>query len=69
MSNQQTNAPPATGYGKSMAAVAAGALATIVVWVVDQFLPSAMPPEISAAVQTLFTAGAVFLTPHNLGGG
>ena len=52
-----------------MAAVAAGALATIVVWVVDQLLPAPMPAEISAAVQTLFTAGAVFFTPHDFGGG
>lgn len=57
------------GYGKSVAAVASGALATIVIWVVDQFLPTPMPPEISAAVQTLFTTAAVFLTPHTAVGG
>lgn len=61
--------PGQNGYGKSMAAVAAGALATIVIWVIDQFLPTPMPAEISAAVQTLLTTAAVFLTPHDFGSG
>lgn len=56
------------GVAKSVAAVAAGALATIVVYVIDQVTGKTLPPEIVAAAQTLITTLAVFFTPHQLGG-
>lgn len=70
-----TTVPPSTpapvpasavtaGNNKAYAALAAGAASTIIVYVIDQFLPHPLPPEIVAAVQTLVGAGAVWMTPH-----
>jgi len=60
-------APP-TGYNKSIAAVAAGALSTLLIYITDGILKAngidALPPAIESAVQTLVTTAAVFLTPH-----
>lgn len=61
-------ADPTPGAAKSVAAVAAGALATIVVYVIDQMSGKTLPPEIVAAAQTLITTVAVFFTPHSFGG-
>ena len=65
--------PPPQGYGKSLAAIAAGAVSTIVIYIIDAVLKAkgigALPADIVAAVQTLITTGAVYLTPHNLGSG
>ena len=55
---------PAGGNLKAYAATAAGSLSTILVYVVDQFMPHPLPPEIVAAVQTLVTVAAVYFTPH-----
>lgn len=62
---------PTPGAAKSVAAIAAGALATIVVYVVDQVTGKTLPPEIVAAVQTLVTTAAVYFVPHSFsrGGG
>lgn len=57
------------GYGKSIAAVLAGAVATIAIYIVEQWSGHPLPAEITNSIQTVFTAGAVFLTPHTLAGG
>ena len=67
MSVQPSPPSPAGSNAKAYAAVVAGALATIVVYVIDQITKSPMPPEIVAAVQTLVTAALVWFVPHNLG--
>lgn len=64
MSITDPSPAPTTGSGKAVAAVIAGSLATIIVYIVDQFLKTPLPTEIVAAVQTLFTAGAVYIVPH-----
>ncbi len=56
------------GYGKSYAAGAAGAVATIIAFAYQKFSGGPLPAEIVAAVQTLVTAAAVFLTPQMLRG-
>lgn len=60
---------PTPGVAKTVGAVLAGSLATIIVYVVDQFLPHPLPPEIASAVQAVFTVGVVYFTPHSVGGG
>ena len=65
-------APPGPiGLGKSMAAVAAGALSTIIIYILDMILKKegmdALPAGIEAAVQTLITTVAVYITPHDIG--
>jgi hypothetical protein len=63
--------PPVTaasvGYGKSLAAVFAGAVSTIVIWVLKMKMGAdQVPAEIAGAIQTLITTGAVFFTPQLL---
>jgi len=59
---------PLSGYGKSIAAVLAGSGSTIVVYIINQVLAKySMPPlpaEITAAIQTLLTTGAVYYSPQ-----
>ncbi|HYM33428.1 MAG TPA: hypothetical protein VEU47_19165 [Candidatus Cybelea sp.] len=64
MVNPDPHSGAPIGNNKAYAAIAAGALSTIVIYVVDQFLKSPLPPEICAAVQTLLSTAAVYLTPH-----
>lgn len=63
--------PPPVGMGKSVAAIVAGSLSTIVLYIVNSILAhygaAPLPSEIVAAVQTLITTAAVYWTPHNLG--
>jgi len=59
----------ASGYGKSAAAVGAGAASTILAYIVEQVIEHPLPAEQVAAVQTLITLGAVYLTPHSAVGG
>lgn len=61
-------APPTYGSGKAVAATAAGAIATIAVYTIDQVIGHPLPPEIVAAGQTLITLAAVYFTPHSFGG-
>lgn len=55
---------PQSGNNKAYAATAAGFASTIIVYIVDQFLPHPLPPEIVAALQGLVTIAAVYFTPH-----
>ena len=57
------------GYGKSIAAGVAGAVATIAIYVIEQWSGHALPAEITTAIQTVITVGAVFVTPRTLTGG
>ena len=64
-------ADPTPGMAKAGAAVVAGALSTIVVYVLDTYVVGAahqLPAEIVGAIQTLITGAAVFFTPHKFGG-
>lgn len=54
------------GYGKSIAAVAAGAVSTLVIYIIQGMIGHSLPADVAAAVQTLITTGAVYLTPHTL---
>lgn len=56
--------PPPTGSNKAIASIASGAASVIVVYIVNQVIPHPLPAEIVAAVQTLLTTLAVWLTPH-----
>jgi hypothetical protein len=60
---------PTPGNAKAIGAVLAGAFATILVYVLDQFLTTPLPADIVAAVQTVLTVGVVYFTPHSVGGG
>lgn len=60
---------PTPGVSKSVAAVAAGALSTIIAWAIEQVTGHPLPAEIVGSAQTLLTLGAVYFTPHSLGGG
>lgn len=53
------------GPNKAIAAGMAGAVATIMIYVIDQFLKVPLPPEICAAVQTVVVTGFVYFTPHS----
>jgi len=60
--------PPSNGYGKSLAAVFAGAVSTIVIWVLKMKIGAdQVPADIAGAIQTVITTGAVFFTPQLLG--
>ena len=69
MSNAEPGAAQAVGSGKSIAAIAAGALSTIIIYIINQVTGHPLPAEICAAVQTLVMTAAVWATPHNLGAG
>ncbi len=61
--------PPnsAAGYGKMYAAGLAGAATTVIVYIIDQFTKTPLPPEIVASCQTLIVGAAVFFAPHAKG--
>lgn len=61
--------PSNTGYGKSVAAVAAGAISTIGGYAFQQATGHPLPAEIVGSVQTLLTLAAVYFTPHSAVGG
>lgn len=68
MANPQAPAPgPVVGSGKAFGAVIGGALATIVIYIIQQVTKQPLPADISAAVQTLLVTGIVYFTPHDLG--
>lgn len=62
--SQQPNPAQSVGNNKAWAATAAGFASTIIVYIIDQFMPHPLPPEIVAAVQGLTTIAAVYYTPH-----
>ena len=55
------------GYGKLGAAMVGGALATFVAGLIDHYVPGLLTPTMDAALQTLVTAGAVWIVPHDMG--
>ncbi len=57
------------GYGKSTAAVLAGAIVTIIVWALDTFTTVKLSVEVAGAIQTVITTVAVFFVPHTAVGG
>lgn len=54
--------PARVGSGKMVGALVAGAVATIVVFVLGQF-GLTVPPEVHGAIQTVATAALVWLAP------
>ena len=60
---------PTPGVAKTVGAMLAGAITVIAVYVIDQFLPHPLPAEVTAAIQTVFTVGVVYFTPHSMGSG
>ena len=62
----QPPAAPAQGYGKSIAAVAAGIATTGIVALADQYLPHPLPGEAVSLVQLVVTGLVVWLVPHDL---
>lgn len=57
---------PEIGSAKSLAALGAGALTTILVTALTQGLGWHVQPELSGAVQTLITLIAVYAMPHSM---
>lgn len=57
---QQTSNIPTN---KTIAATAAGALTTIIVWAVNSYTSHPVPTEIALAMQTVIIAAAGYLTP------
>ena len=55
---------PVMGNNKAVAAVLSGAVCTIAVYIIDQFLKTPLPAEIVAALQTIVTTGLVWFVPH-----
>jgi hypothetical protein len=68
MSTTNVNPPSPSnpGYGKLGAAVIGGAVATLVIGIINHASPGLLDPSMDAALQTLFTAGAVWIVPHSL---
>lgn len=60
---------PPIGSGKSLAAVAAGALSTLILGIINHYAPTLLTPAMNGAIQTLVTVAAVYWTPHNIVGG
>lgn len=62
--------PSPVGNGKSIAALASGAISTILIYagnaVLQHYGQPPLPGEITAAVQTLVMVGAVYFTPHGM---
>ena len=58
-----------SNYNKTIAAGLAGNIVTVVLALMQQFWPdmykALSAPAVQAALQTLFTAGAVYLSPPN----
>ena len=54
----------ANGYGKSVAALVAGAVTTLGVYIIEQSLGHPLPAEITNAAQVIITAVAVYVVPH-----
>ncbi len=56
------------GSNKAIAAAIGGALATIVIWALNRYLPPPpIPAEITAAIQTIIVTGLVWFIPHKFG--
>lgn len=65
MANAQNPVPQPQGSGKAFGAVIGGALATIVIYVIQTVTKQPLPADIAAAVQTIIVAGIVYVVPHN----
>lgn len=55
---------PPPGNNKAIAAVISGALSTIVIYILNQFIHPPLPAEIAGAISTVLTTAAVWLVPH-----
>jgi len=64
MANPNPNPPPQPGYNKLLATSAAGALTTIVAYVVHAMLGIDVPAEVAAAGTTLIAGAAQFFMPE-----
>lgn len=51
-------------YNKTTVAVFAGAVTTIVVWVLNTYFHAAIPDLIQGAINTVITGGLVWLVPN-----
>ena len=56
--------PAQVGTNKAVAAGLAGAVTTIVAYVLDQFVKTPIPLELVAAIQTVITTLLVYFVPH-----
>lgn len=64
-----TTIPPApVGNNKAFATVIGGAVSTILIYALDQYvLPSPLPDLVVGAIGTIVSAVACYLTPHSFG--
>jgi hypothetical protein len=58
----QTPNPPPIIHPKTGATAFAGALVTIVMWVLSSYTHVTMPADVAAALTTIFATGASFFT-------
>ena len=59
-------ASSSSGYGKSVGAVAGGAVSTLIIGALDHYMPGFLNDTMDAALQTLIVLGCVYFTPHRL---
>jgi large-conductance mechanosensitive channel len=52
------------GVNKAVGAVLAGALTTIVVYLLNRYIQPPLPSEIGQAIQTILTTVVVYFVPH-----
>lgn len=57
-------APPPQGANKAIAAGLAGAIVTIMSYLLSTFAHQQLPTEVVAALQTIIVAALVYYVPH-----
>jgi hypothetical protein len=57
-------APPPIGPNKAIVSVVLGTLITVIVFILNQYLKTPIPAELSSALQTAAITAAVYYTPH-----
>lgn len=59
---------PTPGNTKFTAAIIAGAISTIVIYILNTYVlkSGGLPEQIDQSIQTLITAAAVYYAPHSL---
>jgi hypothetical protein len=55
---------PTVGVNKAVGAVLAGALSTIVIYLLNRYVQPPLPAEIGQAIQTILTTAVVYYVPH-----
>lgn len=53
-----------TGSNKAIASILGGAASVVLIYIIDQFVKTPLPPEICAAVQTIVITALVYFVPH-----